>query len=156
APRDSRVNRALARLYEQRGNFAQAIALWELVRAANPRDLEAASKAKDLAASDTIARGHYEAAVGGLSGKQVKGPARQGAAARPPAGPFQKQPAPAEPEPEKVFAPDDASPAERRAARDAVALEAKIDADPTNPVPYLQLAAMYRRAGLLDRARSAL
>src|SRR5436309_1536517 len=49
APRDSRVNRALARLYERRGNFAQAIALWEMVRAANPRDLEAASKAKDLA-----------------------------------------------------------------------------------------------------------
>src|SRR5262249_56778750 len=77
APRDSRVNRALARLYEQRGNFAQAIALWELVRAANPRDLEAASKAKDLAASDTIARGHYEAAVGGLSGQHIKVPARQ-------------------------------------------------------------------------------
>src|SRR5438105_11569994 len=77
ALRDSRVNRALARLYERRGNFAQAIALWELVRKADPRDLEAASKAKDLAASDAIARGHYEAAVGGLSGGHGKLPAQQ-------------------------------------------------------------------------------
>ncbi|MBI1917838.1 MAG: hypothetical protein HYS12_24350 [Planctomycetes bacterium] len=156
APRDNRVNRALARLYERRGNFAQAIALWELVRTANPSDLEAASKAKDLAASDTIARGHYEAAVGGLSGKHLKVPAGQEEVEGPRSSPIAKQAWTAEAEPEKAPLPDDASPAERRAARDAVAIQARIDADPTNPGPYLELAAMYRRAGLLDRARSAL
>src|SRR5947209_3775657 len=33
-----KVNRHLARLYEQRGNFAQAIALWEMIRKALPND----------------------------------------------------------------------------------------------------------------------
>src|SRR5947209_12931339 len=37
-PKSTTVNRALARLYEKRGNFTQAIQLWELVRKADPRD----------------------------------------------------------------------------------------------------------------------
>jgi tetratricopeptide (TPR) repeat protein len=57
------LNRSLARLFEKRGNFAQAIKLWELVRQAVPSDAEANHKAKDLAASETIQRGQYEAAV---------------------------------------------------------------------------------------------
>ena len=65
-PEDATVNRALARLYEKRGNFSQAIALWELIRKAEPRDVEAQHKAKDLAASDTIARGNYEAVFSNL------------------------------------------------------------------------------------------
>src|SRR5262245_18773155 len=63
APNHVSLNRTLARLYEKRGNFAPAIALWELVRRADPTDLEAQHKAKDLAASDTIARGHFEEAL---------------------------------------------------------------------------------------------
>src|SRR5947209_2553805 len=55
-PRDPTVNRTLARLCEKGGHFNQAINLWELVRRADPKDLEAAGKAKDLAASETIAR----------------------------------------------------------------------------------------------------
>src|SRR5262249_48801000 len=50
-PKDATVNRALARLYEKRGNFTQAMRLWELVRKAEPKDVEAQHKAKDLAAS---------------------------------------------------------------------------------------------------------
>jgi tetratricopeptide (TPR) repeat protein len=57
------LNRTLARLFEKRGNFGQAIKLWELVRQAVPSDAEANHKAKDLAASETIQRGQYEAAV---------------------------------------------------------------------------------------------
>lgn len=57
------LNRTLARLFEKRGNFTQAIKLWELVRRAAPSDAEATHKAKDLAASETIQRGHYEEAV---------------------------------------------------------------------------------------------
>jgi hypothetical protein len=56
---DARINRALARLYEKRGNLSQAIALWELVRKAVPTDTEAAQKATDLAAHETIQRGGY-------------------------------------------------------------------------------------------------
>src|SRR5437868_15304560 len=61
--KDPTVNRALARLLEKRGNFAEAIKLWEMVRQAVPGDAEAAHKAKDLAASETIQRGKYERAV---------------------------------------------------------------------------------------------
>lgn len=61
--KDVAVNRALARLLEKRGHFTQAIKLWELVRQAIPTDPEASSKAKDLAASETIQRGHYQSAV---------------------------------------------------------------------------------------------
>jgi serine/threonine protein kinase len=50
------LNRALALLYEERGDFSQAIALWELVRKAEPGDLEACQKITDLAASETLAR----------------------------------------------------------------------------------------------------
>lgn len=57
------LNRTLARLFEKRGNFTQAIKLWELVRRAAPSDAEATHKAKDLAASETIQRGQYEQAV---------------------------------------------------------------------------------------------
>lgn len=60
---DPLVNKALARLLEKRGHFTQAIKLWELVRKKLPQDPEAATKAKDLAASETIKRGHYEEAI---------------------------------------------------------------------------------------------
>src|SRR5262249_35865281 len=56
AARDVPLNRALARLYEKRGNLAEAIAQWDLVRQADPSDIEAAEKVTNLAASDTIAR----------------------------------------------------------------------------------------------------
>lgn len=59
-PKDVTVNRALARLLEKVGRFSQAIKLWQLVREAAPDDVEAAHKAKDLAASETIQRGGYE------------------------------------------------------------------------------------------------
>ncbi len=61
------LNRALARLYEKRGNFAEAIKLWELIRQAVPGDAEAQHKAKDLAAHETIQRGQYEESVEGSS-----------------------------------------------------------------------------------------
>jgi serine/threonine protein kinase len=54
--RDANLNRALARLYEKRGQFPQAIALWELVRQIDPTDVEAPQKITNLAATDTIAR----------------------------------------------------------------------------------------------------
>jgi tetratricopeptide (TPR) repeat protein len=60
---DPHLNRALAHLYEKRGNFTQAIALWELIRKVKPSDVEAQQKIKNLAADDTIARGQYHAAI---------------------------------------------------------------------------------------------
>src|SRR5262245_46620437 len=61
--REPLLNRALARLYEKRGNFTQAMALWELVRKYDPADVEAGAKIQDLAAHDTILRGQLEAAL---------------------------------------------------------------------------------------------
>jgi tetratricopeptide (TPR) repeat protein len=57
--RSAALNRALARLYEKAGNFTQALALWDLMRKADPADTEALQKVKDLAAQDTIARGNF-------------------------------------------------------------------------------------------------
>jgi tetratricopeptide (TPR) repeat protein len=59
-PNDASVNRPLAQFYEKRGNFTQAIGLWDLVQKAVPTDKEAGQRAKDLAANHTIQRGNYE------------------------------------------------------------------------------------------------
>jgi tetratricopeptide (TPR) repeat protein len=74
-PLDAHVNRALARVYEKRGNFTQAIALWEIVRKVKPGDAEATHKVKDLAADDTIARGQYHAVIRSNEGSSAETPA---------------------------------------------------------------------------------
>src|SRR5207247_2524334 len=108
----TKVNRALAILYEKRGNFTQAMALWQLVRKADPKDLEAQHKAKDLAASATIARGRYEEAIQN-NNQQTEETAAEHAALG------QTQPA---------LAP--AAPAEDRNAKEAAVLRTRIQADP--------------------------
>jgi serine/threonine protein kinase len=53
------VTRQLARLHEKREDYAEAIAFWEMVHKADPEDIEASRKSRDLAAAATIARGQY-------------------------------------------------------------------------------------------------
>jgi tetratricopeptide (TPR) repeat protein len=152
-PQDATVNRALARLYEKRGNFGQAILLWELVRKADPRDIEAQHKAKDLAASDTIARGNYDAVLG-RSGTAA--PEQEKVAAASPTKPSQQVKVTAE-RPAKPLQPVAASTvAEDRVSREVAALRKRIQADAANVSAQLQLAAFYRRAGKLDEAREVL
>jgi Flp pilus assembly protein TadD len=176
-PRDITLNRSLARLYERAGNFTQAIALWELIRRAVPTDAEAQTKAKDLAASETIKRGQYEAVVGGQAPSRPAKPApaaepgatrQTGSKESPPEAPPKKEsnaaitvkkgpvgaasPPPEEPSPE----PEPFGPVSDRTANEVARLRARIEADPTNPNPYLQLAWLYRRAGQLDQAREVL
>jgi serine/threonine protein kinase len=55
-----RVNRALACLLERKQDYPRALVFWELVAKADPTNVEAHQKMKDLAARETIARGHYE------------------------------------------------------------------------------------------------
>jgi tetratricopeptide (TPR) repeat protein len=165
-PRDANLNRALARLYEKRGNYTHAIALWELVRRVAPHDAEAQTKAKDLAAHDTITRGHYEQAVGGQASPRVGSPdpgaqdqpaANQGSgghAAAPPGGPAKEAAAPPPREPAAVL-PGLAASGDRFSA-EAAKLKSRIDADPTNPMCYLHLAGHYRRVGRIDEARAVL
>jgi len=131
-PLDATVNRALARLYEERGNFSQAIGLWEIVRKVAPRDIEAQHKAKDLAASDTIARGGYDSVVQPSSEKEHREGATQAASA----------------EKENV--------GQGREPREVASLRARIVADPTAPGSYAQLASVFRRMGKLEEARQIL
>lgn len=139
-PNDATVNRALAELYEKRGNFTQAISLWDLVAKANPTDIEARHKAKDLAASHTIRRGQYDDVPGRTDRLKVGAGA---SAATPPTKPL---------DPEQT----------RRAAvtarvdRESLTLRKRLESDPTNPSLYIQLAAVHRRASDYEKAAAAL
>jgi Flp pilus assembly protein TadD len=130
--KDLTVNRALARLCEKRGNFMEAVKLWELVRQTNPRDQEAQAKVKDLAAHHTITRGGYEQAISGDTG------GKSGEYLRPQLGDSGEHPV------------------GDRVAQSAVPLLARIEADPTNFHGYIQLAAHYRRAGRIDQAKQVI
>jgi tetratricopeptide (TPR) repeat protein len=141
-PKSLPVARALARLYERRGNFSQAAALWEQVRKAAPTDLEAQRKAKDLAASETIARGRYEEAITGTAEEPAAETAEQPDAESESPGPRVKAEA--------------TPPATDRVSRQADALRAKVEAEPANAMHLLQLAGLYRRAGRVDEARQVL
>jgi tetratricopeptide (TPR) repeat protein len=134
--KNAALNRALARLYEKRGNFAQAIALWELVRKADPTDVEAQHKSKDLAASDTIARG-YSHATDDKTAEEPK--ASEGTA-----------------ETKAMETQVATPPAFDRAAREVAPLLTKLNAEPTNRLLYLQVAAVYRRNAQYDQARAIL
>jgi len=126
-PTDATLNRALARQFEKRGDFKSAIVLWQLVKESNPSDVEAAHKAKDLAASDTIAKGLYEEAASGSKDSPVLNRIENRATEKP-----------------------------DKLARDAEPLRKRIEADPTEPSLYVQLATLYRRHGQADRARATL
>jgi tetratricopeptide (TPR) repeat protein len=126
-PKDATLNRALARLFEKRGDFQKAIALWQMVQQADPKDLEASHKAKDLAASETIARGGYEQAVSGTKESPIV--SRMETAAL-----------------EKAD----------KGAREITSLQKRIAADPGEHSLYLQLAALFRKTNQLDRARATL
>jgi tetratricopeptide (TPR) repeat protein len=146
-PADATVNRGLARLYEKRGNFAQAMKLWELVQQAKPDDVEAVHKAKDLAAHDAIAR---------VRSKRLRREQDEPAA---PAGEDEEAvesdeagETPIEPGPE----PAAPRPPVDRVAAEALPVRARIDADPTSANAYLHLAGLYRRVGQIDQARAVL
>ncbi len=127
-PADAPLNRTLARMYERRGNFTQAMALWRLVRTASPDDVEAQQKLTELAVYDTITRGRLEENLTEASGAP-------GAAAAD-ADPSGRLPVPVE--------------------REATSLRGRLQEDPTSAEAYLQLARLYRRAGRLDEAHAAL
>jgi tetratricopeptide (TPR) repeat protein len=150
-PRDLSVNRTLARHYEKRGNFTQAIALWELVRKDDPKDAEAQSKPLALAANETIARGNYEEAVS--QPEQENADKDDGDVDTPYPGTPRETPPPPAPAP---LQREMATPIVDRAGREVEPLRERILAEPTDPQGYLRLAALYRRGGQLDPAREVL
>jgi tetratricopeptide (TPR) repeat protein len=127
-PKNPTVNRALARLFEKRGNYAHAITLWQQVKEAVPGDVEAASKAKDLAASETIQRGQYEQSI---SGEKPSIKAAAGAA-------------------QKKDASGD------RPIREAAPLIERLATNPTDATLYTQLATVYRKNNQYEKARETL
>ena len=150
AARDLQVNRTLARLYEKRGNFTQAIALWELVRKIKPDDGEAQRKSKDLAASETIARGQYGDVVGSENKEGEDSPAGKAGTAAPGAGLGLKPRSHPEIQFGKGQAPQD------RTQREIDGLRARIKDEPTNASVYLQLARLYRQADQREQAHQVL
>jgi tetratricopeptide (TPR) repeat protein len=146
-----KVNRPLARLFEKVGNFTAAAALWEMVRKADPSDLEAQHKFKDLAASATIAKGRYEDAVQGMAPTPMMGADAAGEEGE------AVEKTPLSESPTEGKQPGKATgPREEKVPRDVAALQAKIQTNPTNANAYLHLAAVYRRADQVDMARKVL
>jgi tetratricopeptide (TPR) repeat protein len=142
-PKAPSVNRPLARLYERRGNYNQAIALWELVRQAAPGDVEAQRKGKDLAASATIAKGKYEEAIKSDNNKpaaEVETATDQPVLGKTPIAPETPPPASKE----------------GRYPREIAQQMERIKQNPQNANAYLQLASLYRKADQFDKAREIL
>ncbi len=137
-PDDPVVNRQMALLFEERGNFNQAIALWKLIAIKLPKDKEAAKKATQLAASATIAKGNYDGASAGTAhSPAVK---EQLANARPAA----------------ADGDNSSNLNEQRMAKDAAQYLQRIEENPTNAGGYLHLAQLYRRNDFPDKAKEIL
>ncbi len=151
-PKDQRVNRPLAERYERQGNFKQAILIWDLVYKANPKDEEAGRKGKDLSATHTIKRGHYEEAALGTGDERsfLESDTQTAAAVQSPIEPRTPSPdrAPSAGMPQTA--------AEARLARQVEPLRQRIAADQTNPGNYLQLAVVYEKANQPEKAREVL
>jgi tetratricopeptide (TPR) repeat protein len=143
-PQDPSINRPLARMYEKRGNFTQAIALWELVRRAVPHDVEAQHKVKDLAASATIAKGRYEEAIHGDAPTPLVGALQETAADQ--AAVDATQPS----------LSTGQSPPTGSAPKELAHLQGRVQANPGNPTAFLQLAGYHRRLEHFDQAREVL
>jgi tetratricopeptide (TPR) repeat protein len=129
---DVDINRALARLLEREGHYNQAIHLWELVRKVLPTDAEAQEKTRQLAVSETLVRGGFEA---------------PGDPATPSTSKLNTTPIPQT----RKF-----NPQEQRKQQELQTLRARLESDPARVESYLQLATYLRRQGQIDEARAAL
>ena len=127
-PADAPLNRSLARMYERRGNFVQAMPLWQLVRKASPDDVEAQQKLTELAVHDTIHRGNLEQVL-------TEGIAAPGAAS---------------------VEADSLGRLADPVDREARSLRGLLEEDPTSASVYLRLAQLYRNANRLEQAHSVL
>jgi tetratricopeptide (TPR) repeat protein len=148
---DPALNRSLALLYEKRGNFTQAMVLWELIRKARPRDFEAQDKLKDLAVHETISRGHYESVLG--AGPTLSEDEEEGST---PLTSHRREEGRRPVVPSRDAGATAASPGKERADREAETVRGRVEANPTNPGGYLQLAAVFRKAGDFERAAAVL
>lgn len=135
--KNSTLNRALARLYEKGEDFKRAAVLWERVLEANKNDVEAQHKANDLAAKHTIKIG-YDKVVSGHAAGSPGEAGISGSKTHPAVGAVAAE-----------------TPADKL-ARDEAPIRKRLEADPTEPALYVQLAALYRKYGDVERAKAVL
>lgn len=145
-PNDARVNRPLARLFEKVGQYTQAIAAWNLVAKADPRDDEAARKVKDLSATATIQRGGYSERTGKLTGDGSE--TERSTPLEPTSTPAARGPG--------STGEMRLSAQEQQRQKEMENLRAKINADPTRPHAYLQLAQLHQGLNQFEQARTVL
>jgi len=127
-PADPVVNRALAEYYEKKGEYTKAIDCWERVKKARPDDQEADKKLKSLAAYATIDRGGYEKAssfTDAIADKQKT---------------------------QELLDEAKGGVGEQRLAYQAQQIMSRIERDPKEMAPWLQLSQLYRRYGQYDKA----
>lgn len=153
-PDNLRILRSLALLSERLERYKAAIALWEMVRKAHPRNTEAPDKIRALSAKQLIVK----MAESGQPEAKADAETKQDHAPLPPTDTH--TPLPAEPQAAAAEAPPAARPQAPaltgRVAQEAAKLRARIEADPSSPQGYLELAGHYRRADRLDMAAEVL
>lgn len=128
-PRHAQVHRSLARLYEQQGQYRQAIRTWQQVARIDPTDATAARKVKDLAAVSTIQNGQYDEKTIGDDGVVGRRPTAADGAASKPKSSVQKH---------------------------MEALRQQMVAEPKQPRAYVQLAQLFQQNNQWDDARNVL
>ncbi|NBO93122.1 MAG: hypothetical protein EBV06_12560 [Planctomycetia bacterium] len=140
-PDDTRINRELARFYERRGHYTQALGLWERLQRCLPRDAEAATRQAQI--SRLISARHTLPfdAKDTITQPEALAPVNRGVDS--PRSPSL---------PGRLHTPLADSPVEREAQH----LQQAIADDPTAPTPRLALARLYRQAGCFDAAQEAL
>ncbi|HMP61384.1 MAG TPA: hypothetical protein PKD86_18745 [Gemmatales bacterium] len=131
-PREPRVARALALLYEKVGNYARAVPPGQVVAEEVPAGPDASRKVKALAASHTLRVGDY---AGKALDEEGMIAVRRDAVLTP-----------AEQERQH----------HRQRDRDIDKLKELVARQPTQPQPYLRLADLLRAAGEAEAARETL
>ena len=118
----------MARVYEACGDFQRAILCWERIRKLSPHDEDATHQIHALSASQTIhGTGLHEQVRREQDTQQANSVAEEAEALRG----------------KPTLSPEQQ-------------LTQEIEADPSQPGPYLQLATLYRDRGFLDKARDIL
>jgi len=134
--------RMLAYFAEARQMFNEAIVALEQVKKLDPSDAETPMKIRQLAASSTIKRGHYEGeeeqqGEGGEEGKSEDGPKKEKNS------PVMR---PAAPPPETP---------EEKSKREIKEMEDKLTAEPKNSMLHIQIGQAYQQLGDLEGAAKA-
>lgn len=122
--------RALAELYESRGDYKLAVGVWEQICKINPMDGEARTRAQQAATKQVIDRGGYEGA------DDTKGVMADHEVAK------------------RLNIQKDGAHIDGPGQSEEADLQRSIRKEPDNKDNYIKLAEFYRRTGKLDESKS--